>query len=116
MGPDAETVAVVAVLFLEAVAVVLVLPAPTVVVVVFRDVVLPVLLLLAGGLRWRRGAPVFVLPELPVLTPALTAAVGLEVRNAPRTPSSSSCACAQTETPVMSAIKRGKTYSLKRIE
>jgi hypothetical protein len=106
MGPDVETLAVVAVLFLEAVAEVL--PAPTLALLFLVAVVLPALLLpvLAGGLRRRRGAPVLV---LPVLAEALTEAVGLEVRNAPRTPSSSSCACAHTKTPVTSAIKSGKT-------
>jgi hypothetical protein len=74
------------------------------------DVLPVVLLVLAGGLRRRRGAPVFVLPALPVLTPALTEAVGLEVRNAPRTPSSSFCArtLKAEETPTMSAIKSGE--------
>jgi hypothetical protein len=83
------------------------LPVPTVVELVVLLTVLLLVLVLTGGLRRRCGAPVLV---LPVLTPALTAAVGLEVRNAPRTPSSSSCACTHiVETLITSAIKRGKT-------
>jgi hypothetical protein len=104
-------------------------PALTLAVVVLLVVVVLLLLLvlvLAGGRRRRRVVVVVVLaPPLllltapvlpPVLTLALTEAVaGLVVRNAPRTPSSSSCARALMETPAKSAIRRGKTKILKRM-
>jgi hypothetical protein len=91
MGAEVETVVAAAAVVVEVVVVRLV--AVPLTVVLDEEVVR--LVVFAGGLLRRRGAPVFMRPVLPpllVLTLALTEAAGRPVINAPRTPSSSSCA------------------------